>query len=186
MPFRPLPTDFFGRVSLAPRAVNIRGPFSQERFSIYSPMRPPRSKPLEAPRNRPARGPDNAASHSQKDCGEVGRAGILGRSQGKSRKTQVPGCQRKYASCLGPSPCSAERTQELAVTKLVRFTKPMRPFGIGDQRLVPDDVAARLAAEGVIEPNPPDFPRIHRVRWAPQSRRASRTAGSSLRSAKPI
>jgi hypothetical protein len=42
--------------------------------------------------------------------------------------------------------------------KHVTFTKPMIPHNVGDRRLVPDAVAARLEAEGAIEPNPPDFP----------------------------
>ena len=42
--------------------------------------------------------------------------------------------------------------------KHVTFTKPMIPHHVVDRRLVPDAVAARLEAEGVIAPNPPDFP----------------------------
>jgi hypothetical protein len=42
--------------------------------------------------------------------------------------------------------------------KHVTFTKPMIPHNVGDRRLVPDPIAARLEAEGRIAPNPPDFP----------------------------
>ena len=42
--------------------------------------------------------------------------------------------------------------------KHVTFRKPMIPHNVGDRRLVPDALAARLEAEGLIEPNPPDFP----------------------------
>jgi len=35
--------------------------------------------------------------------------------------------------------------------KLVTFAKPQAPFGVGDTRLVPDDVATRLHDEGVID-----------------------------------
>ena len=42
--------------------------------------------------------------------------------------------------------------------KHVTFTRPMIPHNVGDRRLVPDAVAARLEAEGLIEPDPPDFP----------------------------
>ena len=48
--------------------------------------------------------------------------------------------------------------------KHVTFTKPMIPHNVGDRRLVPDAVAARLEAEGAIEPNPPDFPPVERRR----------------------
>lgn len=40
----------------------------------------------------------------------------------------------------------------------VTFAKAQAPFGVGDKRLVPDDVAARLEREGVLsasEPFPP-------------------------------
>lgn len=42
--------------------------------------------------------------------------------------------------------------------KHVTFTRDMRPQRAGEQRLLPDDVAARLEADGVIAPNPPDWP----------------------------
>lgn len=42
--------------------------------------------------------------------------------------------------------------------KHVTFIKPMIPHNVGDRRLVPDAIAARLEAEGRIAPNPPDFP----------------------------
>lgn len=39
----------------------------------------------------------------------------------------------------------------------VTFSQPMAPFGVGDQRLVPDDVAKRLHREGVLSDDQP-FP----------------------------
>lgn len=42
--------------------------------------------------------------------------------------------------------------------KHVTFTRDMAPHRAGEMRLVPDDVAAMLAARGEIAPNPPDFP----------------------------
>lgn len=42
--------------------------------------------------------------------------------------------------------------------KLVKFNRAMAPFVSGETRLVPDDVAVRLEAEGVIDPNPETFP----------------------------
>lgn len=42
--------------------------------------------------------------------------------------------------------------------KQVTFARPQAPFGVGEKRLVPDDVAATLEKEGVIEPNPPSWP----------------------------
>jgi hypothetical protein len=42
--------------------------------------------------------------------------------------------------------------------KHVTFTQDMRPYRIGDMRLVPDEIAAKLEAEGAIKPNPPTWP----------------------------
>ncbi len=42
--------------------------------------------------------------------------------------------------------------------KHVTFIKPMAPYPAGGRLLVPDEVAARLEAEGAIEPNPPYWP----------------------------
>jgi hypothetical protein len=42
--------------------------------------------------------------------------------------------------------------------KHVTFIKPMLPHNVGDRRLVPDEMAARLERDGRIEPNPPDWP----------------------------
>lgn len=41
----------------------------------------------------------------------------------------------------------------------VTFAKAQAPFGVGDKRLVPDDVAARLEGEGVISASEPFPPR---------------------------
>jgi hypothetical protein len=38
------------------------------------------------------------------------------------------------------------------------FTRDMKPQRAGEMRLLPDDVAAKLEAEGAIAPNPPDWP----------------------------
>lgn len=40
----------------------------------------------------------------------------------------------------------------------VTFTHDMAPYRRGEQRLVPDDVAAQLEKWGDIEPNPPAWP----------------------------
>jgi hypothetical protein len=40
--------------------------------------------------------------------------------------------------------------------KLVSFNRAM--VGMGNPALVPDEVAARLESQGLIKPNPPDFP----------------------------
>jgi hypothetical protein len=58
--------------------------------------------------------------------------------------------------------------------KHVTFTRDMRPHSAGDKLLVPDDVAARLAAEGVVEPNPPDFPARTASAPTPANRRDRR------------
>jgi hypothetical protein len=42
--------------------------------------------------------------------------------------------------------------------KHVTFTREMRPYVPGERRVVPDEVAARLEAEGAIAPDPPDWP----------------------------
>lgn len=42
--------------------------------------------------------------------------------------------------------------------KHVTFTRDMAPYRAGEMRLVPDELAAELAARGEIKPNPPDFP----------------------------
>lgn len=42
--------------------------------------------------------------------------------------------------------------------KHVTFVRAMPPHSVGDRRLVPDEIAARLAAEGAIQLNPPDWP----------------------------
>ena len=42
--------------------------------------------------------------------------------------------------------------------KQVTCIKPMAPYHVGGERLVPDDVALRLEAEGMIAPNPPAWP----------------------------
>jgi hypothetical protein len=42
--------------------------------------------------------------------------------------------------------------------KHVTFTRTMLPQRAGDRRILPDDVAARLEAEGAILPDPPDWP----------------------------
>lgn len=44
--------------------------------------------------------------------------------------------------------------------KHVTFTRDMRPYRPGEMRLVPDDVATQLEAEGVIAPNPPAWPPV--------------------------
>jgi hypothetical protein len=41
--------------------------------------------------------------------------------------------------------------------KIVTFTTPMRPHSVGDTRIVPDDVADKLVADGVAG-NPQHFP----------------------------
>jgi hypothetical protein len=46
--------------------------------------------------------------------------------------------------------------------KLVTFSRDMAPHGAGDTRLVPDDVADRLADEGAVSnvrPFPPEPPK---------------------------
>lgn len=43
--------------------------------------------------------------------------------------------------------------------KLVTFARPMAPHGVGDTRLVPDDVAERLREEGTISASEPFPPR---------------------------
>ncbi|MEJ0093398.1 MAG: hypothetical protein WDN46_08165 [Methylocella sp.] len=40
--------------------------------------------------------------------------------------------------------------------KLVEFTRDVLPHRIGERRVLPDDVAARLEASGEIAANPPD------------------------------
>jgi hypothetical protein len=57
--------------------------------------------------------------------------------------------------------------------KHVTFIKPMIPHNIGDRRLVPDAVAARLEAEGLIAPNPPDFPPSNVAGLAPAAGQAA-------------
>lgn len=42
--------------------------------------------------------------------------------------------------------------------KHVTFTRDMKPQRAGEMRLLPDDVAAQLEADGAIEPNPPSWP----------------------------
>jgi len=42
----------------------------------------------------------------------------------------------------------------------VTFTRDMAPQHRGDRRVVPDEIAALLEAEGAIEPNPPSWPQI--------------------------
>lgn len=42
--------------------------------------------------------------------------------------------------------------------KHVTFTRDMKPHRVGEQRLVPDDLAAELEHEGAIEQDPPDWP----------------------------
>lgn len=44
--------------------------------------------------------------------------------------------------------------------KHVTFTRDMRAqgFNAGERRLLPDELAAKLEAEGAIEPNPPTWP----------------------------
>lgn len=44
--------------------------------------------------------------------------------------------------------------------KHVTFTRDMRPYRPGEMRLVPDDVAAALERDGVIQPNPPAWPPV--------------------------
>lgn len=39
--------------------------------------------------------------------------------------------------------------------KLVTFGKPMAPHGVGDTRLVPDDVARQLQSDGVLSASEP-------------------------------
>ena len=48
--------------------------------------------------------------------------------------------------------------------KHVTFTKPMIPHNVGDRRLVPDAVAARLEAEGVDRAEPAGLPALERRR----------------------
>ena len=38
--------------------------------------------------------------------------------------------------------------------KMIKFTKAMAPHGVGDTRVVPDDMADRLIKEGVAEFEP--------------------------------
>lgn len=40
----------------------------------------------------------------------------------------------------------------------VTFLRDMRPYRVGDMRLVPDEVAAELERDGAIKPNPPVWP----------------------------
>lgn len=42
--------------------------------------------------------------------------------------------------------------------KHVTFTRDMKPYRARDGALLPDAIAAALAAAGVIEPDPPDWP----------------------------
>jgi hypothetical protein len=64
--------------------------------------------------------------------------------------------------------------------KHVTFTRDMRPHSAGDKLLVPDDVAARLAAEGVVEPDPPDFPARPAVSAPASTNRRDRRAPTQL------
>lgn len=42
--------------------------------------------------------------------------------------------------------------------KHVTFTRDMKPHRAGEQRLVPDELAASLEREGAVEPGAPDWP----------------------------
>ena len=42
--------------------------------------------------------------------------------------------------------------------KHVTFTRDMLPIRAGEQRVLPDDVAARMESEGAVAPNAPDWP----------------------------
>lgn len=55
--------------------------------------------------------------------------------------------------------------------KHVTFLQEMR--GVGRTRLVDDDKARALEAEGLIEPNPPDYPAKAMSAAAPPPRRAA-------------
>lgn len=59
--------------------------------------------------------------------------------------------------------------------KLVCFNRAMAPYVAGETRIVPDDVAARLVAEGVVMPDPAEWPPKPEVKPVPKpDRRALR------------
>lgn len=44
--------------------------------------------------------------------------------------------------------------------KIVTFVREMRPYNVGDTRVVPDDVAAQLVACGDVKDPPASFPLV--------------------------
>ena len=62
--------------------------------------------------------------------------------------------------------------------RLVDFTRDMRPWRKGESRLVPDDVAEKLVADGVAEVRPSVFDnRRDEVAEESRKRRTYRTRG---------
>lgn len=61
--------------------------------------------------------------------------------------------------------------------KLVTFSKPMAPHGVGDTRLVSDKVAAELHGQGVISDSEP---------WPPAPAKAAHAVRGPKRPERPV